>query len=577
MFFAPMPSKYIAGSPFQLSGMGNCGTFGTFAYGMGTHPSAIGGPKINYYTGQPLNFQPMSSVLQTNYTMAPNLQNGNNTPYIPSSAPLNSKGTDNFVPTDPAAKMLNMQLVLENAKNEQGVIGKAIDTIKGMTGIGISSKKCQQYIDNAKAGQTSYEEAYENVSKYALSQKRTLNTISGIASAGLALLAITKGKNKGINIKNIFTAAGVGAVTKTAIKFTDRSTNNVQQDAFDPKSILKDSAQGALNGVSSIAALGLAKNVTSSATSAANAFGLGSIQGVKAGMVTGAGIGAGDYALDCAFDKDEKFDVNNFIKATAYSATATGLLGGLAGGIKTKSAYDKLNPKAPKVKTKKKTKSTPETEPTTVPESKKGTEPTVDKNNVAAPEPKKTGTQSESTVSESKKGTEKKATESKETGTQSAGTEKKGTEPTVDKKNVTASEPKETGTQSAGTEKKVPEPTVDKKKATVPEPKETGTQSAGTEKKAPESKKTETQSESAGPKSKKASESSSSKKAKNLTDTMSGDTSSSKKAENLTATMSGGTTYEQKAETVADTWDKINAIEGSNTPKKGGFFSRFAK
>ena len=227
------PSKYIGGLPFGLNSNGLFNMpLSSGIYGLGSlnGVSDIYGNRIN--SKNKINYYAKDLKQQENT----NLQNVQN-----------SQPKDNFTPTSPEAKTLNLQLVFENAKNEQGIIGKAFDKIKGFTGVGISSKKCRKYIDALKEGKVSYEEANSVVSQYSSKQKTTLNIFSGILTAGLTMLALKKGKDAA-KVKNIISGMGIGAFVNSTLHVTDRMTNNIRNDVFEPKEVAKDAASGALIG-----------------------------------------------------------------------------------------------------------------------------------------------------------------------------------------------------------------------------------------------------------------------------------------------------------------------------------------
>ena len=231
MFFGMYPSKYIGGSPFGFNTNGlfnmpfNSGIYGLGSlYGTSGIYGSKGNSKVNYYA---------KDIKGQDNSQTANVQP--------------PQKTDNFTPTSPEAKTLNLQLVFENAKNEQGIIGKAFDKIKGFTGIGISSKKCQQYIDALKAGKVSYEEANSIVSQYSSKQKTALNILSGILTAAITMFSLKKGKDAA-KLKNVIAGMGIGAFVNSTLHVTDRMTNNIRNDVFEPKEVAKDAASGALIG-----------------------------------------------------------------------------------------------------------------------------------------------------------------------------------------------------------------------------------------------------------------------------------------------------------------------------------------
>lgn len=349
MVFGMIPSKYIGGSNLMLNGMGLYGGGANLSGLYGSHGNGLyggsfsQGGRINYYTGKPVGVSVASTVQPNIPAAAPNgVQNQNNNQIQNNN--VNVQTQDNFTPTSPDAKLLNMQLILENTKNEQGTIGKFFDGIKGFTGLGLSSKKCQKLIDAAKMGQLPVDTAYDKVSRFSIKQKTAVNAFSGILASALAIFAASKGSQKGINVKNLLAAAGVGASVKAGIKTFDRATNNVKSDALDAKLIVKDGLSGAINGSATYALTGINKGSTLVGKSMGASIGNGAINGLKLGAASGAVMGASDYSLDCAFDENQKFNPSDFMRATVYSATAGGLTGAVVGGITGGVMYKKTNP-----------------------------------------------------------------------------------------------------------------------------------------------------------------------------------------------------------------------------------------
>ena len=325
-FFGMYPSKYIGGNPYGFNGLYG---FGAPSFFSGAHPSSINNGGVNYFNGNVQGAQNVQTAapIQNSQNLAPN----NNV-----QAPIQ----DTYKPQTMNAQVQNLQNTLNNAKNEQGVIGKAWDGIKGLTGLGLSEKKCQKYINNVQNGTMSYDEAFSKISKYSGKQKSGVNLITGISTgvvtaAALGFAPLTGGAS-------ILAAAGIGAAAKAGLKTVDRATNNIQNDAFNIKQIAKDGLSGALDGAVSSATIGIGKEAVLSATTAKEAMKQGAIAGAKGGAISGAAIGAGDYSIDCAFG-DQKFEADDLIVNTAYGAIAGAATGAVIGGIQGKKAFKPQN------------------------------------------------------------------------------------------------------------------------------------------------------------------------------------------------------------------------------------------
>ena len=325
-FFGMYPSKYIGGNPYGFNGLYG---FGAPSFFSGAHPSSINNGGVNYFNGNIQGAQNVQTAapIQNSQNLAPN----NNV-----QAPIQ----DTYKPQTMNAQVQNLQNTLNNAKNEQGVIGKAWDGIKGLTGLGLSEKKCQKYINNVQNGTMSYDEAFSKISKYSGKQKSGVNLITGISTGAITAAALGFAPLTGG--ASILAAAGIGAAAKAGLKTVDRATNNIQNDAFNIKQIAKDGLSGALDGAVSSATIGIGKEAVLSATTAKEAMKQGAIAGAKGGAISGAAIGAGDYSIDCAFG-DQKFEADDLIVNTAYGAIAGAATGAVIGGIQGKKAFKPQN------------------------------------------------------------------------------------------------------------------------------------------------------------------------------------------------------------------------------------------
>ncbi len=325
-FFGMYPSKYIGGNPYGFNGLYG---FGAPSFFSGAHPSSINNGGVNYFNGNIQGAQNVQTAapIQNSQNLAPN----NNV-----QAPIQ----DTYKPQTMNAQVQNLQNTLNNAKNEQGVIGKAWDGIKGLTGLGLSEKKCQKYINNVQNGTMSYDEAFSKISKYSGKQKSGVNLITGISTGAITAAALGFAPLTGG--ASILAAAGIGAAAKAGLKTVDRATNNIQNDAFNIKQIAKDGLSGALDGAVSSATIGIGKEAVLSATTAKEAMKQGAIAGAKGGAISGAAIGAGDYSIDCAFG-DQKFEADDLIVNTAYGAIAGAATGAVIGGIQGKKTFKPQN------------------------------------------------------------------------------------------------------------------------------------------------------------------------------------------------------------------------------------------
>ncbi len=240
-----------------------------------------------------------------------------------------------------------LEAKLESVNNQQGAISSLWNGIKCLTGLGSSSDKCEQAIENFKNGEITYEEADSIISSFSEKQKSSVNLISNIAT-GLASVAIVGSAvmTGGLSLGVVAAAAGVGAATKAGIKFADRATNKVQGDALDGKQILKDSLSGAVDGAVSVATMGMGTAAVTSKTVAQQTLKQtvieGAKAGAKAGAISGAVTGASDYTIEAAVEEDVEFNIEDLAKTTALNAAGGALAGGVIGGVSSGIQYNKV-------------------------------------------------------------------------------------------------------------------------------------------------------------------------------------------------------------------------------------------
>ncbi len=279
-----------------------------------------GGP-INYFTGKPVY-----GSVQQNITPLNTVSGIQNTQI--------NQQSDTFIPQNNSINNGELDTLLTNAKNKQGIIGKTIDSFKSSTGLGLSSKKCQRYIDDYKNGKMTYSEVLEKINKYDYKQTSSTNLISSLISGSIGILAASLViPTGGLSLGALAAASGACALSKVSIKTIDRMTNNVQKDALNPKQLAKDTLQGAIDGFATASVMGMGKNVLAGASTLKETIKLGTLNGFKAGAISGAIMGAGNYTVECATEKDEKFEGDKLIVNTVTSSLAGGITGSLLGGI----------------------------------------------------------------------------------------------------------------------------------------------------------------------------------------------------------------------------------------------------
>ncbi len=256
-----------------------------------------------------------------------------------------------FQETDKEEQLKSLKEQLQNVEDKQGLIGSAWNKIKSATGIGSSSEKCEQAIEDFENGKITYEEAAQKISEFETKQTSSLNLISNIAT-GLATAAVVGSAiaTGGLSLGVVALGAGVGAATKAGLKFADRATNEVKDDALDGKQIAKDALSGAVDGAVTVTTMGVGTAAVTSKTVAEQTLKQTIIEGAKggakAGMLTGATTGATEYALEAGFEEDVDFNLKDLAKNTATNAAAGAIFGGIAGGVSSGVQYSKVSSSA---------------------------------------------------------------------------------------------------------------------------------------------------------------------------------------------------------------------------------------
>ena len=216
----------------------------------------------------------------------------------------------------------------EDVKDKQGAIGSLWDSVKGITGVGVSEEKCSSMLEKFKNGEVNFEQAADYIEKYDVKQKDTTDLIANILT-GVSAIATTTiaGVMGGPILPVIALGAGVGAATKTVIKLFDRATNKVENDEFDAKTIAKDIISGALTGATSAVPSGVAKGIKAGSKAMAVK------NGVKCGLACGAASGSISYLSDVTLD-DKEFKFGDLAKSASVSAFISGTVGaGVGAGL----------------------------------------------------------------------------------------------------------------------------------------------------------------------------------------------------------------------------------------------------
>ncbi len=226
---------------------------------------------------------------------------------------------------NPNVTLLNEQL--DEISSEQGIIKTGWNDFKELVGFGSSVEKCEDYINQYKNGEITFEEASEKIAEFDSKQDSSLNLFSNIATSVLAITAIGVATvaTGGIAVgAAIAIGAAVGAATKAGMKTLDRATNEVKGDAGDMKEIAKDALSGAVTGGLATATMGTAGGASCVKEAVKNC----AITGAKTGAISGAA----NYSIDCTFDEDKDFNFGELASATASNAATGAVVGAVMGG-----------------------------------------------------------------------------------------------------------------------------------------------------------------------------------------------------------------------------------------------------
>ena len=211
-------------------------------------------------------------------------------------------------------------------KDKQGILGNIWNGIKELTGTGISESKCESVLEQYKQGYISFDDALEYIESFDRKQNNMTDLESNIAT-GIGAIAVATCLASGPMgwIAALAFGAPVGAALKPIIKTLDRFTNNVKDDEFNAKQIMKDTISGAVVGATSAVSSGVGAGIK------AGSFKLAVSNGGKCGAQCGALAGSTSYLTEVAFEKDRRFNLQEMAEVTMSSAFVAGTVGSLVG------------------------------------------------------------------------------------------------------------------------------------------------------------------------------------------------------------------------------------------------------
>ncbi|MBR5303557.1 MAG: hypothetical protein IKU37_01865 [Candidatus Gastranaerophilales bacterium] len=172
---------------------------------------------------------------------------------------------------------------LEKTKSEQGILGKLWDGFKNLTGIGASSSKAEQAIEDYENGLISIKEMEHAVSGYQEGQKMAVDVVADMASGMLSIVVFGAATAVLGPVGALFAAGVTGAISKVGIKAGDAL---VAGKEYTSKDLLYDTTSGGINGLLGPVTNGIGNTVTKTIASKIIKEGAEEVveQGVKQGF-----------------------------------------------------------------------------------------------------------------------------------------------------------------------------------------------------------------------------------------------------------------------------------------------------
>ncbi len=284
-------------------------------------------PNMQYYNYQQMPvYQPQQAYVpqqvETAYNAAntpdASFQNGQNLDTDTSKYIPNFNGSSE-------GSLENLQASYMNARMSQGVISKGIDGIKSLFSMKGTSKSAKKAIEKYQMGTITYNEAMNEVKKFSDKSKSSTTMLTSALSAIGGFVGAAAMKSKGGTTGKIIAAATVlGSGIKALAGLGERSTNSIKGDSLNAANIVKDLAQGAING----AITGGVGVLTSSSSKISSAS-----QGSVTGAISGSAIGITDYSIDCLTDKEKSFSFNDMIIQSLKYAIGGAVIGAGTGAL----------------------------------------------------------------------------------------------------------------------------------------------------------------------------------------------------------------------------------------------------
>lgn len=237
-----------------------------------------------------------------------------------------------------------LEAQLQEIQDKNGYKMQLWDKTKNALNVGANSEKCEKSIEKYKNGEITFEEALAEIENYGEKQDNSLNLFSNILTSFVAIGAATvvAVATGGAATPLVLAAvgAGSGAIAKAGTKLVDRATNKIENDELDAKQIGKDMLSGAVTGAIAQVTMGTGSGTKVCAEAGAGAVkskiaanvGKNALKSAKTGVKFGAISGAANYTIDCTFEKDKKFNIEDLAKTSVSNAIVGGTVGTIVGG-----------------------------------------------------------------------------------------------------------------------------------------------------------------------------------------------------------------------------------------------------
>ncbi|MBQ9149976.1 hypothetical protein IJX73_03495 [bacterium] len=234
-----------------------------------------------------------------------------------------------------ATNSLFLKRKLEEVEDKQGVLGNIWNGIKEFSNLGTSMSDCESMLDKYNKGEISFDEALECINEFDSKQKTMSGLLSNIITGvGAIAVATTAAASGPIGWGLAFLkGAPIGAAIKTGLGVLDRATNDIENDEFEGKTLVKDAVSGAITGAAS--AISSASSVTYKALVNNGMLKTGTLtadiaKGALCGVECGAMSGSTSYLTEVALG-DEDFSFEELANNTLTSAFVSGTVGGIVG------------------------------------------------------------------------------------------------------------------------------------------------------------------------------------------------------------------------------------------------------